>query len=753
MRFPSRFMFGVLQICCLSVFCAAGEVSGTIASPEDLSGKRVAYLTGSCYRQLTEAIVKDVKYLSFSDHNSGVQALRSRKADAVLINEPMGRLFVSRFPDELEIACSFSEDFYGIAFRKNSPLTEKASAIIQEMKESGELQALSEKWCGADETKKVIPDFSHKPNFTGKNGVLKFAAEPTMEPMCYAGEGGQFLGFDVELMQRIAYESDMTFEFIPMNFGGLIEALLSGRADAVGGAMSVTKERKEKVDFAESHYAGSVTVLSRKKKSAAKHRAFPDFAGKRIGVLSGTTMDVKIREAFPEAEPVYFNSFSDLPIALESGKIEAFLMDEPQARILAARRPKLKILSEKLSSDEYAFLFPLREKELCSAFSEQIRAMKADGTLKALDKKWFSENESEKIMPPPVLSPPNGILRYATVPEIEPFTYLRNGEIVGYDIEIAHLAARNLGYGLVPTVIDWNGYLDAVISGKVRFGAACTTITEERRQKALFSESDYKGGIVIVVMETSEDSATALGSQGSSSEVWKDLTESFERTFVREQRWKLILDGLKITALITVAAAMVGTLLAFGVCAMRRSKRKLLRVPAKIYIALMQGMPILVILMILYYVVFAKIDIDAVIVAIIGFAMNFAAYVGEMFRTGIDSVPKGQNEAALALGFSKFSAFRKVILPQMMRRVLPVYKGEFVSMLKMTSIVGYIAIQDLTKMSDIIRSRTYEAFFPLIATALIYFATAHLLASVLAYAEFRLDPIKRRAHSRKGEKQ
>ena len=131
--------------------------------------------------------------------------------------------------------------------------------------------------------------------------------------------------------------------------------------------------------------------------------------------------------------------------------------------------------------------------------------------------------------------------------------------------------------------------------------------------------------------------------------------------------------------------------------------------------------------MILYYVVFGRSGMDAIWVAVIGFALNFAAYGSEIMRSGINSVDAGQREAALALGYSERQAFYDFIFPQAAVRFLPVLRGEIVSLLKSTSVVGYIAIQDLTKMSDIIRSRTYEAFFPLIATALIYFALSWLI--------------------------
>ena len=144
--------------------------------------------------------------------------------------------------------------------------------------------------------------------------------------------------------------------------------------------------------------------------------------------------------------------------------------------------------------------------------------------------------------------------------------------------------------------------------------------------------------------------------------------------------------------------------------------------------------------MILFYIVFGKVDIDGIWVAVIGFGLNLSAYAGEMLRSGVESVPRGQTEAALALGYTKGKAFFRFVLPQAVRSILPVYRGELIGLLKMTSIVGYIAIGDLTKASDLIRSRTYESFFPIITTAFIYFVASWLLAFALECAGRRLDP-------------
>jgi len=181
------------------------------------------------------------------------------------------------------------------------------------------------------------------------------------------------------------------------------------------------------------------------------------------------------------------------------------------------------------------------------------------------------------------------------------------------------------------------------------------------------------------------------------------------------------------------------------VCFARMSANRALQLPARAYIALLRGIPVLVLLMLVYYVVFGSVNISPVLVAVLAFGMNFAAYVAEIFRAGLSSIDRGQREASAAMGFTQGQTFRFILLPQLIQRVLPVYKGEFISMVKMTSIVGYIAVQDLTKASDIIRSRTFDAFFPLILVAVLYFLIALLLVQGLEHLERVTDPRRRRA--------
>ncbi len=218
---------------------------------------------------------------------------------------------------------------------------------------------------------------------------------------------------------------------------------------------------------------------------------------------------------------------------------------------------------------------------------------------------------------------------------------------------------------------------------------------------------------------------------GCSGSKWS-VSDSFYNNLIVEDRYRMILDGLQVTLLITFCAAILGTLLGGLVCWMRMNRRPWLQKVAKVYIDIMRGTPVLVLLMLMYYVVMAPMKATGIVVAVVTFAMNTAAYISEMLRTTIQGIDRGQTEAGLALGYTQKQTFFRIVLPQVVKAVMPVYQGEMVSLLKGTSIVGYIAVIDITRASDLIRSRTFDAFFPLIVTAIIYFLMAWLIGLLLS---------------------
>lgn len=223
----------------------------------------------------------------------------------------------------------------------------------------------------------------------------------------------------------------------------------------------------------------------------------------------------------------------------------------------------------------------------------------------------------------------------------------------------------------------------------------------------------------------------------------QELKKEFILNFIEDNRRKYIVDGLKITLIVTIFAVLIGVLLGFLIAIVRTThdktgKLKILNAICKVYLTVIRGTPVVVQLMIIYFIIFGSVDISKVLVAIIAFGINSGAYVAEIFRSGIMSIDNGQFEAGRSLGFNYAQTMMYIIMPQAFKNVLPTLCNEFISLLKETSVSGYIALQDLTKGGDIIRSRTYDAFMPLIAVALIYLAMVMIFTKLVSLLERRL---------------
>ncbi len=224
---------------------------------------------------------------------------------------------------------------------------------------------------------------------------------------------------------------------------------------------------------------------------------------------------------------------------------------------------------------------------------------------------------------------------------------------------------------------------------------------------------------------------------------WRGLKESFNLNFIKDKRYLYLLNGFWVTLKITFFSTLLGIVIGYAVAIVRctatqTGKMKFADFLCKIYLTVVRGTPVVVQLLIIYFVIFGSVNVDKVLVAIIAFGINSGAYVAEIIRGGLLAVDKGQMEAGRSLGLSYGQTMRAVIIPQGFKNVLPALGNEFIVLLKETSVSGYIALQDLTKGGDIIRSQTYDAFFPLIAVAVIYLAVVMLLSWLLGRLEKRL---------------
>ena len=230
--------------------------------------------------------------------------------------------------------------------------------------------------------------------------------------------------------------------------------------------------------------------------------------------------------------------------------------------------------------------------------------------------------------------------------------------------------------------------------------------------------------------------------------MWEYFYSRFYLNFIEDDGWKYITVGLKNTLIITFFACLMGIVLGFLVGMVRSTyekthKLKILNAICKVYLTVIRGTPVVVQLMIIYFVVFGSVRISKVLVAVLAFGINSGAYVAEIFRSGIMSIDSGQLEAGRSLGFSYWQTMWYIIMPQAFKNVLPALCNEFISLLKETSVAGYIALQDLTKGGDIIRSRTFSAFMPLFAVALIYLTIVMIFTKLIQILERRLRQSER----------
>lgn len=227
-------------------------------------------------------------------------------------------------------------------------------------------------------------------------------------------------------------------------------------------------------------------------------------------------------------------------------------------------------------------------------------------------------------------------------------------------------------------------------------------------------------------------------------EWFQNLGDRFYRSVIYDDRYLYFLEGLKNTILIAFFSVLLGFIIATIVSLVRdyhkeTGRLKIFNALANIYVYIIRGTPTLLQLMILYYVVFRSVDIPIIAVGVLTFGINSGAYVAEIIRAGFDGVSKGQKEAAKTLGLGYFKTMRKIVFPQAIGKIFPALGNELITLLKETSVASYIGIVELIKASDIISSRTYDYFFPLIITAIIYLVCTFILTKLIHFGERRLN--------------
>lgn len=453
-----------------------------------------------------------------------------------------------------------------------------------------------------------------------------------------------------------------------------------------------------------------------------------DLPGASIGVQLGTTADIYASDyEGDDAGTIIerYNKGADAIQALMQNKIDCVMIDEQPAKAFVNKNPSLVILDEAFADEEYAFAISKDNAALTAEINEALAALKADGTIDSIINNYIGTDEEIGKSPyvKKDVDRTKGTLVVATNATFPPYEYYENDAIVGIDMDIMQALCDELGYDLTIEDMEFDSIITAVQSGKADVGAAGMTVTDERKQNVDFSDSYTTAKQVIVVA-------------GDGQAAGLSFSEKFHQNFIEDNRYMYLLKGLGNTLVITFFAVIIGIVFGSVLAIIRTTHDRngglgILNFLAKLYLTIIRGTPTMVQLLIIYYVVFASSNVSKVFVAIIAFGLNSAAYVAEVVRSGIMSVDPGQFEAGRSLGLPYGKTMRLIIIPQAYKNILPALGNEMITLLKETSISGYIGLVDLTKGSDIIRSVTYEAMMPLGMVALIYLCLVLVLTMLV----------------------
>ena len=723
----------VLWLIGILILLLLGGCGKSEASLPPMETARLGVMIGSTDEPLAEQNYPKAELFRNNNYMDAAAALKANKIDYVLMDYANAWNYERNDKEFTMLPQRLTDNISAMALNKNNTeLNQKINEVLNRYLSDGTMEEIIAHWFREDGADYILEDTAQVTD----GPLLRVAVTTLSEPRCFVRDG-KITGLHVELFNRIADELGMQVEYQDMTFSAMLDSLQSGKSDVIA-SMYDTPEREKRVDFTAGYLSNPVVVLVRTDKIEDSITSNEQLNNKRIGFITGMAYIDGFRTKY-QAQEYEFNEFSSMLSALKSDKIDAMLTGEGKVAQITEENPELTALPYYYKN--YSSVGINKDNtELEDKLNPIIKRMMEDGSIDGLEKKWMGNDEDAKILIPVDLNGEQGTLVAGVLGDDYPYSYYKNNELVGIEVELARIFASELGMKLKLVTMDFSAIIPSLQSGKIDL-AFYLSYTKEREKSIRFltpMSSDYYAAIV-------KKAAGADTSSGNLLYVWMtELGDSFHKTFVVESRYKLILQGLWTTIVISMLSVLFGSLLGALICFLRRSHLSFLSGIATIYIRLIQGVPIVLILMILYYILFAKVDINPVMIAVVGFSINFAAYASEIFRTAIDAIDRGQLEAAYALGFSKRAGFFKVILPQALRHILPIYKGEFVSMVKMTSVVGYIAIQDLTKMSDIIRSRTFEAFFPLFMTASLYFAITWLFIFALGKIERHIDPKRRK---------
>ena len=444
-----------------------------------------------------------------------------------------------------------------------------------------------------------------------------------------------------------------------------------------------------------------------------------------IGVVDGYIFEDALSRALPKAAVMHFDSRETAYMALRTGQVEALADDEAIIRAISRSTDIFTTLDGYVEPSDYAIAFPKTKEgsELCRQMSRHIGDLRNSGRLAELDEKWFgSSTENKKSKDPALLTGKNKTLRAAFDDSNIPFAYLSAGKPAGYDIDILISFCEEYGYGLEIVKTSFTDMLQGVESGVYDLGCGAITITEQRKQTLSFSEPDYSGGICICVCRNDRLPSDALSEPA--------FIRHFRNSFLTDANALLLIRGLATTLLLTALAAVFGFLLGTGLFILSCRGNLFLRILISLLLRLIYGVPAAMLIMILYYAYYEPVYQGAFFACLVGFTMLFANRICFLIRKNGGYIDNGRLYREYRLEGIDHKEFYEALKKKAGVLFVEDFRDSLVLLLKTTSLAGYISATDLTRVFELIRTRSYEIAMPLFVITAIYFILIQLICVV-----------------------
>ena len=747
-----------LLVLCATVFAAVDTSKFTRI--EDFNGLPIGVQTAVLYEELIQDRVPDTEFQYYTMPTDMILALKSGKVAAYLVEAVGYGVHKANHPDLdtfVEVPGYISASNIIGNNDKQATLLAQMNEFIRNGYENGLLGdngSLYQYWIADFDplTDNVgVKDFT----FTGENGILNIAVEGGYEPFSFVSDGN-LAGFDVEFVCRFCVEYGYTPVFNEIPFESIAPGVETGKFD-IGMNIVVSEERNETGTLSDIYYTCPVLLVvmgsedtaaaAVSSKDVSSFNSIEDFNGLPIGVQTAVLYEELIQDRVPDTEFQYYTMPTDMILALKSGKVAAYLVEGVGYGVHKANHPDLDTFKEIPGYISASNIIGNNDKQatLLAQMNEFIDNGYKNGLLGdegSLYQYWIADfdpltdNVGVKDF---TFTGENGILNIAVEGGYEPFSFVSDGNLAGFDVEFICRFCVEYGYQPVFNEVPFESIAPGVETGKFDIGMNIV-VSEERNETGTLSDVYYTCPVYLVIMGSDAVKAAA---ESAKPGFFEKIGQSFYKTFIRENRWKLFLSGAGVTTLITVCSIVIGTVLGFLVYMACRHGNKFANGTTNFFMWLIHGMPTVLFLMVLYYIIFGSSRMSGMWISVIGFSLIFACSMIDMLRVGYNAIGRGQYEASTALGYSDRQSFFRILLPQAAQHFLPIYSNEVVTLIKETSVVGYIAVLDLTKISDLVRSRTYEAFFALILTAVVYFVIQGIMVRLVKMIQKRIDPRRR----------